>query len=108
MLHAHLHMACVPAFRLPPIYTGCYAVDPLPYLLPYWVEWVPYLVYESFIFGLAIYKSVLLAQDQPETPWLIYVLLRDSIVFFGGTFSIVLVNCLINAIGRVSRLITRT
>ena len=87
---------------MPPVHTGCYAVDPLPYLLPYWVQWIPYLAYESFIFGLAIYKSVLLARDQPETPWLIYVLLRDSIVFFGGTFSIVLVNSLVNAVGRVS------
>ena len=96
-----LNFLLLPAFRLPPVHTGCYAVDPIPYLFPYWLSWVPYLAYESFIFALAIYKSFSLARDQPETPWLVYILLRDSIVFFGGIFSIVLVNCLVNAIGRV-------
>ena len=96
-----IELFLLPAFRLPPVHTGCYAVDPIPYLFPYWLSWVPYLAYESFIFALAIYKSFSLARDQPETPWLVYILLRDSIVFFGGIFSIVLVNCLVNALGRV-------
>ncbi|CAL1698636.1 unnamed protein product [Somion occarium] len=44
-------------FRLPPVYTGCFAADPYPYLLPYWVQWMPYLTYECFIFVLAIYNT---------------------------------------------------
>ncbi|KAI0075253.1 hypothetical protein K474DRAFT_1676483 [Panus rudis PR-1116 ss-1] len=87
-------------FRLPPTYTACFGTVPYPYTLPYFIQWVPYLTYEIFMFVLAMYKSVLLAREHPETPHLIYVLLRDSLVFYGGTLAMVLVNCLVNALGR--------
>ncbi|KAI0070290.1 hypothetical protein K474DRAFT_875683 [Panus rudis PR-1116 ss-1] len=83
------------AFRLPPTYTACFGTVPYPYTLPYFIQWVPYLTYEIFMFVLAMYKSVLLAREHPETPHLIYVLLRDSLVFYGGTLAMVLVNCLV-------------
>ena len=59
------------------------------------------LIFESIIFGLAMAKVWQTAREKWRTPGVLVVLLRDSVVYFGGVFVIIFTNLVINASARV-------
>ena len=66
-----------------------------------WARWVPQLGFESIVFGLAIVKTVQVARNGPHTPKVLVVLLRDSVVYFGGILAILIANLAVYAAARV-------
>lgn len=79
---------------------GCFAHNNVPYA---WTIWFGIFVFESCLVGLASYKCIINYRDRMNAPQLLKVLLRDSILFYGGVSVVALVNCLVWAFGRVSR-----
>ena len=87
------------AARLPGYSTGCTLQ-----LLDagrLWTAFVPLLIFESILLALAVVKVVDTARRGSGTPRILGILLRDSIIYFGGIFSIVLTNLVIYWTGRV-------
>lgn len=82
---------------LPPGYVGCFGVNSEPFKYAYWI---PTITFESILFLLAIYKSIEIARENTTTPNLMYILIRDSVIFYGGMFAVVMTNCLVWAVGR--------
>ena len=78
---------------------GCFAHNSVSYA---WTVWFGILVFESAMVGLALYKCILNYRDPGNTPQLLKILLRDSILFYGGVALVALINCLVWAFGRVS------
>ncbi|KAK7685918.1 hypothetical protein QCA50_010726 [Cerrena zonata] len=60
----------------------------------------PMIVFESTLFILAIVKSIQYALDDSTTPHLMFVVLRDSMIYFGGVLAVALTNCIVWAVGR--------
>lgn len=77
---------------LPRQFTGCIPTNVKPYA---WTYWIPVLVFESILFLLALVKSIRRGRENAETPYLLIVLLRDSIIYYGGTLGIILTNFLV-------------
>ena len=67
-----------------------------------WAFWVPPIVFESVLLVLAIVKAAQVAHQEAPTSKILGVLIRDSVVYFGGTLSIILVNLVIYTVARVS------
>ena len=78
---------------------GCFARNEVSYA---WLVWFVVLVFESALVALALYKYFLDCRTSRETPTLLKILLRDSILFYGGVALVALINCLVWAFGRVS------
>ncbi|KAK7695363.1 hypothetical protein QCA50_002555 [Cerrena zonata] len=67
-----------------------------------WTVWFGIFVFESSLGALPFYKYIQNYRDQEYAPQLLKVLLRDSILFYGGVAVVALVNCIIWAFGRPS------
>lgn len=78
---------------------GCFLVNTESFAYAYWF---PMITFEMTLFVLAIIRSIQFALDDTTTPHLMFVLLRDSIMYFGGMVAVVLANCVIWAVGRES------
>ena len=90
------------AFRFPPYITGCAAADTAKFKTR--AYWVPVVVFESTVFVLAFAKAVaavLQRRTSGDPPRLLIILLRDSIVYFGGLLAVVLANLLVWSFGGV-------
>ena len=70
--------------------------------------WLPTLVFESAIFFLACAKvaEVGLWKRTSDTPQVLVVLLRDSVLYFGGILALGIVNFLMWTFAGVSFLIS--
>lgn len=80
--------------------TGCV---PGHWVLRPWVYWIPATVLENILFLLVAVKSVRCAVGMEQyNPDLLMVLLRDSVVYFGGLCTILTANIIIWTVGRVS------
>ena len=66
-----------------------------------WAYYVPMLIFESILFLLAIAKACQTARQEWHTPKILVVLLRDSVVYFGGVLAIILTNLVIIFTARV-------
>lgn len=69
--------------------TGCIPGFIIPYA---WAYWIPVLFFESILFILSAYKFLQYAREDTKSPYLMRVLLRDSIMYFGGALSAILIN----------------
>jgi hypothetical protein len=95
-------LAHVKVLPLPPVLPGCAPINHFPYA---WAYWIPMTVFESALFLLAAAKAVyyILSSDaQTETPHLAFVLVRDSLFFFGSVVALIILNLVIWVVGRVS------
>ena len=59
------------------------------------------IVFESTLFILAVSRSIQFAFGGGTTPHLMFILIRDSVMYFGGILAVVLTNCIVWAVGRV-------
>ncbi|KAK7685915.1 hypothetical protein QCA50_010722 [Cerrena zonata] len=84
---------------------GCFLLNTQKFAFTYWF---PMITFESTLFILAIIKSVRQAMKDTTTPHLMFILLRDSIVYFGGMLAVVLANCIVWAAGRESLFVAFT
>ena len=66
--------------------------------------WAPIVIMESIMFGLACVKVVehSFLKRTGDPPPAMVVLLRDSIVYYAGSLSVVLTNLLLSTFGDVS------
>jgi len=69
--------------------TGCVPFFVEPYA---WTYWIPVLVIESILFSLSLMKLVQQWRIDATSPYLMQVLLRDSVLYFGGALSAILTN----------------
>lgn len=53
------------------------------------------MIWESLLLALSLYKSAQQARAEEGTPHLMVVLLRDSILYFGGALATILANFII-------------
>ena len=90
---------CV-AVTLLPQFPGCIPTNPSTHT---WAYWVPMLAVESILFLLASVKAFDVARKNLHTPKILAVLLRDSILYFGGVMAIILANLMIWSLARVCR-----
>lgn len=88
------------AFTLPQGYTGCAPTNIQSWA---WTFWLPLLSFEVPVFILAIIKTVQVARDEYNSPHMMFILLRDSIMFFVIVLAVILVNCVIWASHNVSQ-----
>ena len=58
--------------------------------------------FESVLFLLAVAKSVQVARSESNTPRILAILLRDSVLYFGGVIAVILTNLIIWAFVRVN------
>ena len=73
--------------------TGCVSVTGIkPYA---WAYWVPTMIWETLLLVLSLYKSVQQTRREEGTPHLMVVILRDSILYFGGALATILANFII-------------
>ena len=89
---------CTTALHLPPQFPGCVPVDFSPHM---WAYWVPLLSFQTVLFVLAMAQVLIEARREWNTPKLLVVMLRDSLVYFGGMLAIILANVMIWATARV-------
>lgn len=89
-----------PGLILPPEFPGCIPVIKDTYI---WAYWVPMAAFESVLFLLAIIKSVQVARAESNTPRVLAILLRDSVLYFGGVIAVILTNLVFWAGVRVRR-----
>ena len=66
--------------------------------------WAPKLVFETVMFVLACVKAVQtnLLRRQVDPPRILVILLRDSVVHFGGMLAVILANFLLWTFAKVS------
>ncbi|KAH9940268.1 hypothetical protein B0H21DRAFT_754870 [Amylocystis lapponica] len=75
---------------LPPSYTGCVPTNIAHYA---WMYWLPIATFETTLFTLAFAKSVAIARSESHTvPYVMAVLLRDSVAYFGCAAVVIFVN----------------
>ncbi|KAI0954183.1 hypothetical protein AcV7_007485 [Taiwanofungus camphoratus] len=82
-------------YPMPPQFsklTGCVPIVTQRYA---WAYWLPVLVFESIMLSLSVVKSVRQAQEDTRTPYVTVVLLRDSVVYYGGIIGPILINCIV-------------
>lgn len=72
--------------------TGCIPASIVPYA---WAYWIPVFFFESVLFVLSAYKCLQYAREDTKRTYLMRVLLRDSIMYFGGVLSAILLNFVI-------------
>ena len=72
-----------------------------------WAYWVPQLGFETVVFGLAIIKACQVARSGPHTPKVSVVILRDSVVYFGGILAILIANLIVYAAAEVSAFLSQ-
>ncbi|KAH9923853.1 uncharacterized protein B0H18DRAFT_955698 [Fomitopsis serialis] len=60
-----------------------------------WAYWVPVMVWESLLLALSLYRSAQQAREEAGTPRLMVVLLRDSVLYFGGALASILANFIV-------------
>lgn len=60
-----------------------------------WAYWVPVMVWESLLLALSLYRSAQQAREEAGTPRLMAVLLRDSVLYFGGALASILANFIV-------------
>lgn len=88
------HLISVP---LPPPYSGCFGVSGRE---DSWIYWLPTIAFETCLVILAIIQCIQYVRDESGATRLMAVLLRDSIMFFGGMLAAALINCIIWGVGR--------
>ncbi|KAJ3485598.1 hypothetical protein NLI96_g4854 [Meripilus lineatus] len=91
-LIAGIVSAQLKSFTLPQGYTGCAPTNIQSWA---WTFWLPLLSFEVPVFILAIIKTVQVARDEYNSPHMMFILLRDSIMFFVIVLAVILVNCVI-------------
>ena len=84
--------------RPPAFLTGCPLATPNKHI---WAYWVPMLAFESTLFMLAVVKAFEVARQEVNTSKILAVLLRDSVIYFGGIVAIILTNLVISSAVRV-------
>ena len=87
------------ALDLPLQFPGCIPNEPIKHL---WAYWIPRVVFEMMLVILVFLKVLDAARDSTYAPRVLIVLLRDSVVYFGGMLAVVLINLAIWASARVS------
>ncbi|KAJ3518841.1 hypothetical protein NM688_g9384 [Phlebia brevispora] len=86
--------------HLPAPFTGCIPTHIAPWV---WIYWLPMSIFESCLFLLAVAKAAQLTYTgEGRAPSLLVVLLRDSIIFYGGVLSVILTNFIVWKVGRPS------
>lgn len=86
-------------FTLPSIFTGCIPHNPAAYL---WAYWVPMTVLEVTLCVLAVGKTVRMCRHSGRRSPILTLLLRDSVLYFGGVLTIIVANLVIWASARPS------
>ena len=56
-----------------------------------WTFWLPMLTFENLLLGMSLWKSAWLIFED-RRPRIIYVLLRDSMIYFGGVVLAIVAN----------------
>ena len=87
------------AFTLPKGYPGCAPTNIQTWA---WTFWLPVLFFEVPLFLLAVVKSIQVAREEQTSSRIMFILLRDSIMFFGIVLAVILTNCIIWASQSVS------
>lgn len=57
-----------------------------------WAYWIPVLIFESVLFTLSLAMSIKQSLSDKSSPYLMRVLLRDSVIYFGGALGSILMN----------------
>ncbi|KAI0791524.1 hypothetical protein BC629DRAFT_1593127 [Irpex lacteus] len=81
--------------HLPPTLPGCAPTNIVPYA---WSYWIPMTVFESALFILSAAKAIqylINAEFRTQTPNLAYILVRDSMIYFGSVLALILINLII-------------
>ncbi len=91
----------ITAADLPEILPGCIPDHVVSWA---WAYWLPMLVFESGLFLLAIFRLLQLGfyKCDKRTSNLLVVLLRDSVMYFGGVLAVILANFVAWKASRVS------
>ncbi|KZT64147.1 hypothetical protein DAEQUDRAFT_732999 [Daedalea quercina L-15889] len=71
---------------------GCAATGIKPWA---WVYWIPIMIWEALLLALSLYRSAQQAREEAGTPRLMIILLRDSILYFGGALASILANFIV-------------
>lgn len=66
------------------------------------IYWMPVMVFESVIVALAAAKVIKVYRDKEAAPHVLAVILRDSVIYFGGVLVLVVTNVIIWEVARVS------
>ena len=88
-------------FHLPSIFPGCAPINNVSFA---WAYWLPMTLFESVLFLLSAVKAiqyVFNSEIRTQTPNLAFILVRDSIIYFGSVVALIIVNLVIWVIGRV-------
>ena len=86
-------------FQLPPPFVGCFPNNTVTWA---WAYWIPITVFDSILFLLASYKSIEFSVYHGKNmPRLSQVLIRDSVIFFGGVLALILINLVIWSLHKV-------
>ncbi|TFY60837.1 hypothetical protein EVJ58_g4897 [Rhodofomes roseus] len=72
--------------------SGCVAVGIKQWA---WAYWVPVMIWEALLLVLSLYRSAQQAREEAGTPHLMVVLLRDSVLYFGGALASILANFIV-------------
>ena len=73
-----------------------------------WPYWIPVLIFETTLVALAIGRSIFYGLSRYGTPRTLSWLVRDSILYFGGTAAFMLANFVIWIAARVSYSVSET
>ncbi|KZT02781.1 uncharacterized protein LAESUDRAFT_660846 [Laetiporus sulphureus 93-53] len=94
MVHNDLdvHLSSYAVIGLRSQLTGCIAIPTRSWA---WAYWVPVLVFESVLFALSVIKTVQQSREDTSTPYLMMVLIRDSMFYFGGALAAILANFIV-------------
>ena len=71
----------------------------------FWAYWIPITALEFVLFSLAVFKAVEIARKELGTPRILEVLLRDSVMYFGGILAIIIANLVLYRLAKVCRII---
>lgn len=67
-----------------------------------WAYYIPEATFDSMLFALIVWKVLrVYVRERRQTPHLMVVLLRDSLISFGGVLVWVLINLFVWAFGAV-------
>lgn len=84
-----------------PNITGCITSNTTSYQ---WAYWLPALIFELILFSLAVLKSVQVyraRKNAGETPSILVILIRDSVLYFAGIAGVIFTNLITWAVAPV-------
>ena len=92
------HVSASKVLGLPPPFPACFGGTLHKRI---WVCWLPMLAFDGILFALAVVKAIKVAREDSPSPILLTVLLRDSVVYFGGASAIAVTNLVVWVAARV-------